>query len=508
MVIMVKGERSMKIWKQRTFSPAFIGVLAIAALLCLVFVSCPIETDPPDEINSQLDSTLKRLPANTADNPHTIILSVSNLRGIRGVLNANLTKYVYLDLSGSTLTSIGDYAFSNETTWKGCTTLVGITIPDSVTSIGEGAFIHCNNLANVTIGNSVASIGNDAFSGCTSLMSISVPAGNQAYSSADGILYNKNKTTLLIYPAGKTDTAFTIPDSVTSIERDAFSLCASITSITIPNSVITIKFGAFQVCQNLASVTMPDSVISIGDFAFHACTSLASVIIGSNITGIGGGTFYDCTSLVDITIPDSVTNIGYSAFYGCRSLASIAIPDSVTNIGNNVFIGCASLMSIAANNSVYSLEDGILYNKNKTILLRFPEGKTDNVFTIPNSVTSIERSAFQSCRNLASITIPNSVTSIGNYAFFNCPNLATVIIGNGVTSIGIQAFDRCPSLASVTFHSIIPSNGFPFNGSSRAAPPPPPPTFPGDLVTKYLAVGGGIGTYARTPPSTTWTKQP
>jgi hypothetical protein len=168
-------------------------------------------------------------------------------------------------------------------------------------------------------------------------------------------------------------------------------------------------------------------------------------------------------------------------------------------------------MSIAANNSVYSSEDGILYNKNKTVLLRFPEGKTDNVFTIPNSVTGIGNAAFQSCANLAAITIPDNVTSIGNDAFFDCLSLASVIMGNGVTSIGVQAFDWCPSLASVTFHSVIPSNGFPYNGSSRAVgmpPPPPPPTFPGDLVVKSLAFGGGIGTYTRTPPSTTWSKQP
>ena len=162
----------------------------------------------------------------------------------------------------------------------------------------------------ITFMNDVTTIGKNAFSGCCSLTSV------------------------------------TIPDSVTTIGKYAFFDCSSLTSVTIPNSVTTIGYAAFYECSSLTSVTIPDSVTTIGNAAFSGCTSLTSVTIGDGVTTTGKATFYNCCSLTSVNIPDSVTTIGYSAFWNCRSLTSVTIPDSVTTIGKWAFQRCRSLTSV------------------------------------------------------------------------------------------------------------------------------------------------------------------
>jgi hypothetical protein len=169
-------------------------------------------------------------------------------------------------------------------------------------------------------------------------------------------------------------------------------------------------------------------------------------------------------------IPNSVTSIGNSAFSSCTSLTSIVIPNSVTSIGDYAFSSCSSLTSINVNddNSNYSSLDGVLYDKDKTTLINYPCAKLDNVFAIPNSVTSIGNSAFSSCTSLTSIVIPNSVTSIGDYAFYNCSSLTSIVIPNSVTSIGDYAFSYCSSLTIYAEASSEPSGwSSSWNSSNR-----------------------------------------
>ncbi len=283
----------------------------------------------------------------------------------------------------NSVTRIGNYAFD------GCSSLTSVTLPNSVTSIGVEAFYSCSSLTSITLPNSVTSIGSSAFSYCTSLTSIDVAADNANYCSVDGVLFNKDKTTLVAYPGGGPST-YTIPNSVTRIGNYAFSGCRSLTSVTIPNSVTSIGERAFSYCSSLTSVTIPNSVTSIGDGAFARCTSLTSITIGNSVTSIGDEAFFGCTSLTSVTIGNSVTSIGEGAFYGCTSLTSVTIPNSVTSIGGGAFEYCSSLTSV----------------------------------TIPNSVTSIGAYAFYECTSLTSVTneatTPQAITANDN-VFYNVP---------------------------------------------------------------------------------------
>ena len=344
------------------------------------------------------------------------------------------------------VTSIGGFAFYD------CTSLTSVTIPDSVTSIGANAFFDCTSLTSVTIPDSVTSIGVGAFASCTSLTGIWVAESNSHYSSdASGVLFNKDKTTLVQCPGAFA--AYTIPNSVTSIGDVAFSFCTSLASVTIPDSVTSIGRHAFQYCTSLTSVTIPNGVTSIGDSAFSYCASLTSVTIPDSVTSIGWSAFAGCTSLTSVTIPDSVTSIGSLAFSGCTSLTSVTVPDSVTSIGDAAFASCTSLTGIwvAEGSSHYASDaSGVLFNKDKTTLVQCP-GAFSGSYAIPDSVTSIGHCAFEDCASLTSVTIPDSVTSIGDFTFSYCESLTSVTIPDSVTSIGHYAFEGCRSLTDVYF---------------------------------------------------------
>ena len=227
----------------------------------------------------------------------------------------------------NSVTSIGGGAFS------GCSSLTSVTIPNSVTSIGTYAFQGCSSLSSVTIPNNVTSIEAGAFSGCSSLTSVTIPngvtsIGETAFSGCSSL------------------TSVTIPNSVTSIGGTAFSGCSSLTSITLPDSIKNIKYWTFESCSSLTSITIPNSVTYIDYNAFRGCSSLTSVTIGQSVSEIGNSALENCNSLTSITIGESVSKIGYSAFSGCSSLTSITIPNSIRSIGDWAFRDCSSLTYI------------------------------------------------------------------------------------------------------------------------------------------------------------------
>ena len=204
--------------------------------------------------------------------------------------------------------------FIGGSTFDGCTSLTSLVIPNSVTSIDDYAFSGCTSLTSITIPDNVTSIGDYVFLGCTSLTAINVATGNQNYVSVNGVLYNKNKTTIKCYPAGQKGKSYSILNSVIDIEDGAFNGCTNLTSITIPDSVTNIDRRAFSGCTNLTSITIPNGVTSIEFSTFSGCISLTNVTLSDSVTSIDRGAFKNCASLKNVTIPDSVTSIGDLAF--------------------------------------------------------------------------------------------------------------------------------------------------------------------------------------------------
>ena len=208
----------------------------------------------------------------------------------------------------------------------------------------------------------------------------------------------------------------------------------SFTSAIIGDGIRSIGYSNFSDCENLVSVSIPNSVTKIGDLSFSGCSGLTSLII-----------------------PNSVTIIGDFAFSGCDGLTSIMIPESVTHIGLGGISSKRMLdINVDINNPTYSSSEGILYNKDKSVLKKYPTGKEDNHYIIPETVKSIDFLAFADCENLRSVTISNSVNIIKVSAFGYCTNLTDITISNSVTSIGSRAFERCISLKEITNHAIIP----------------------------------------------------
>ncbi|SFD27847.1 leucine-rich repeat protein [Ruminococcus albus] len=206
-----------------------------------------------------------------------------------------------------TVLNIGSFAFSN------CRSLNNIDIPDSVVSINIYAFYLCSGLTSVSIPASVASIGNFSFYGCTSLTNISVSKDNPYYSAVDGVLFNKDKTVIISYPAGKTSDVYSIPSGVVEIGNGAFAESRNLKTVIIPKGVSNIGSYAFCSCSGLTVAKLPDSIIGIDKYAFNGCSKLAGINIPEGVNSIGSFAFQG-TALTSVSIPDSVTSIGDNAF--------------------------------------------------------------------------------------------------------------------------------------------------------------------------------------------------
>ncbi|MGN1047018.1 MAG: leucine-rich repeat domain-containing protein [Eubacteriales bacterium] len=260
----------------------------------------------------------------------------------------------------SSVTSIGRYAFA----W--CVSLTDITIPNGVTEIGEAAFAN-SGLTSVSLPESVTAIGNRAFARCESLTAISVSSENSAFLSTDGVLFDKSITSLLCYPAGKTDEAYEVPSTVTAIGSASFYGNSSLTAVTLPDGLVSIENEAFSFCTGLTSMKIPDSVTSIGTRALAHCDKITELTISRRASSIGSEAFLLCESLTSVKLPDCLNQISYSLFAGCYSLTTVVIPDGITLIDDLAFYYCRDLKSIM----------------------------------LPESISTIGEAAFESCGSLA-----------------------------------------------------------------------------------------------------------
>jgi len=468
---------------------------------------------------------------------------------------------------GTNLQYIGASAFRHNQ-------IVELNLPSSLKEIDGGAFAN-NQIQTIIIPNSVTTISNyesnypagwvGAFS-TNPIKNVIIPA-SLAKEGIAGVFLNDSDSASFGKPNGSTITSITVPiDMEEEILKGIFE-----------ESLVN-----FWKNQNKASGTYvkrgpiwtkwrkEDDLVYNADkttLLFCPVEITGNYTIPNGVNSIGVRAFFNCASLTGITIPNTVVSIGEMAFNSCNSLTDVIIPNSVTSIGELAF-NSTSLTSINvdADNATYSSDNGVLYNKSKTILIQYPRGKT-GAFIIPDNVTSIGKYAFNSCNSLTTVTIPDSVTSIGEAAFINCNGLASISIPSSVISIGDGSFALCTSLKSVTIPNAvtiigdyafqdcknltsialpisiksinkgtfyrctgltsvsIPSSvtsidNFVFTGctsltsvtfqgriasSQFYAGTNNEPTFPGDLRAKYLA--GGVGTYKRASGGTVWTKQ-
>ncbi len=395
------------------------------------FTGCPsLERITVDPLNSKYysdeygvlvnktNSEILQYPAGNSRTSYTIPYGIT---GIYIQAFQNCTALTSLTIPDSVIT-LGTQAFS------GCTGLKSITIPDSITNVIIGAFEGCTGLEKVIISDSVTSIQSDAFNGCTNLKELTMPVSAKIYSTT--------------FADCTTIETITLTKGTGTMCNYAINSVANTTPLYI--------YTPWYISRNsLKTLILEEGVETIGVAAFYKCTGLTEITIPDSVTKIGMNAFANCTGLTEITIPDSVTTIENVAFMGCTGLTEIAIPDSVTSIQSDAFDDCSGLTSITVdpnNNNYTSDEYGVLFDKNKTQLIRYPIGNTRTSYTIPDGVTSTDWNAFYGCSGLTSIIIPDGVTTIGGWAFTDCIGLTSITIPDSVTSIGIRAFDGCSGL--------------------------------------------------------------
>ena len=223
-------------------------------------------------------------------------------------------------------------------------------------------------------------------------------------------------------------TTIVISEGVTSLGERAFWGLTNVREVYIADSVESIGEATFGGCYSLENISWGTGLKSIGHAAFTQCTNLKSITFPTSLETIGMNAFLSCSNLTSIDIPDSVTSIDFGAFQGCSSLTDITIPDSVTSIGEAAFVYCTNLTDIRVdeNNSHYTDESGVLFNKDKSLLVQYPTGKIETEYKIPNSVTSIEMGAFAYNNQLTSIVLGNNVTNILTSAFEGCEALTDI----------------------------------------------------------------------------------
>ena len=374
------------------------------------------------------------------------------------------------------VTSIGSWALG------GCSSLTSVIVPDGITSIEYSAFRNCSSLLAIAIPESVVSFGDDAFENCTALAdiyysgtetkwnAIKIGSYNENLNNA-AVHYDYSKDSNYIGSCGKDCTySFSSATGTLTISGTGnmtdygyesppwYGYADDIKTVTIENSITSIGDYAFRNCSSLSSITIPDSVTSIGDYAFVA-TNLESIIIPDSVTHMGTYVFSQCSGLCDIVLSKSLSDIELGTFYFCLNLTEINIPSSVAYINIDAFTNCYSLekINVESTNKYYISENGVLFNKSKSSLIKYPEGKKDKSYIIPNSVTSIGIDAFSDCTSLTEVTIPDSVTSIGDGVFSNCTSLKEVTIPDSITSISDHAFHGCTSLKEVTIPNSVTS---------------------------------------------------
>ena len=434
--------------------------------------------------------------------------------------NSELSSNISWELSDTGVLTISgkgvmpEYTFDDPSPFSESTDIKKVVISSGVTNIGDYLFYNCSKIKTIEISETVTSIGCFSFFGCTSLKAINVNADNNTFTSVDGVLFNKNKTELVRFPAAKLSTSYIVPYGVKNISVAAFTNCINVDSVIISNTVSEIGFCAFAFSESIASVNLGNNLTHISDYCFFECNNISSVSIPDSIISIGELAFYGCDNLSEIEFGNGLVHLGALAFSGCTKLESVIIPESVKEIAEEVFLDCTNLNSIDLPDTIESLgygafENTAYYNdtenwvedvlyidnylvkaknslsgsyiiKNNTIgianeafygcnnvtSIDIPDGlkfigkssfsgcKSIEYITMPDSIEIIGANAFSSCQSLKAISVPDNVSCINPSTFYDCKTLTVISFGSGLTSIGQYALYNCKSLTSVK----IPDN--------------------------------------------------
>ena len=365
-----------------------------------------------------------------------------------------------LSLSGvklpGTLRTIGQQAFAS------CPRLLSISLAEGLQTIGDAAFYGCQSLTEITIPASVTSIGDEAFVACSSLKAISVAQDNSNYSSLSGVLFSKDRLTLLAYPAG-CDDIYSIPSGITTIGPWAFCHCANLEQVSLPSSVRRIGQASFYGCKKLSAIRLPAGLSAIGLWAFSECGSLRQVTLPASLEELGEGAFSFCEAMEGIYVeagnsrfksvdgvlltadgtrvvafpggregsyrlPSTVDSIGLQAFYGSNKLRSVTLPENLSRVASNPFVFC----------------DGL----DCTQLLYYPNARSGH-YLMPEGITAIGHGSFLRSEGLSQLSLPATLTEIDPWTFLDCTGLSEISLPHSIAAIGREAFAGCRNLQQV-----------------------------------------------------------
>ena len=347
------------------------------------------------------------------------------------------------------VTRIGSGAF------YGQKALVAVSLPESLECIGAHAFSFCESIKTIDFPENLTTIEEYAFSLCTGLTTVTLPnrlhtLGSSAFKGCKGL------------------TSFTLSESLSTLGNYVFSGCVGLTAVSLPENIVSVESYAFENCSELRSVHFPASLESIGQEVFRDCGSLTSFTVAENsrsFSSIDGVLFnQDQTELVlypkgkvgSYDIPNGVIRLQKEAFWDCAGLSSLSIPDTLRDFSRINVQNCSTLTQyiVSSGNPYFSNDDsGVLFSKDKTKLLQYPQAKTGD-YEIPEGVLEIGSKAFYACEKLGSISFPASLCAIGERAFSQSIGLSSITLPDGLTEIGKYAFSQCKSLSSV----ILPEN--------------------------------------------------
>ena len=350
------------------------------------------------------------------------------------------------------VTSIGSRAFGN------CTALTSIYISCNVADFGYYSFYNCPNVTSIQVDPKNPNF--DCRDDCNAIIET---ASNTLFFGCQNTVIPNSVTTIRdgAFSYCKTLKSIDIPSSVTCIEYYAFEYCTNLTTVTMSDNVTSIGNHAFDHCSNLVSINLSSGLNAIENSTFQWCEKLTSIAIPNGVTTIDHHAFAYCFALTSICIPSSVNSIGSSVFYGCNGLVSMKVESG--NISYDSRNDCNAIIETATNTLMYGCQSTVIPESVTSIgQYAFTNCLTLNSITIPGGVISIGTSAFLACFNLASVTISNGVQNIGMNAFAGT-KISSITLPNSVTSIGQRAFQDCKNLTSVISEIEVP---FAFEGDA------------------------------------------